>query len=85
MVVRYGLMTIAPICENKEDYNRYFSEMRSLRDTVFIKAFPSDEEPVLSMGMSGSFHEALQNGSHIIRIGEGIFGKRGDPYKKQNT
>ena len=77
-----GLMTIAPICENKEDYNKYFSEMKTLRDTVFTKKFPLQEEPVLSMGMSGSFHEALRNGSHIIRIGEGIFGKRGEPYKK---
>ena len=33
-------------------------------------------EPILSMGMSGSFFQALENGSDIIRIGEGIFGKR---------
>lgn len=80
-----GLMTIAPICENKDDYNEYFSEMKTLRDTVFAKKFSLEEEPLLSMGMSGSFHEALQNGSHIIRIGEGIFGKRGEPYKKTDA
>ncbi len=77
-----GLMTIAPICENKEDYNHYFSEMVHLRDTVFIKYFPETEKPQLSMGMSGSFHEALKNGTDRVRIGEGIFGKRGEPYKK---
>ena len=77
-----GLMTIAPICENKEDYNGYFSEMRRLLETVFSEKFPNTEKPILSMGMSGSFHEALQNGTDIIRIGEGIFGKRGEPYKK---
>ncbi len=77
-----GLMTIAPICENKDDYNAYFSEMKHLRDTVFKETFPEVEAPLLSMGMSGSFHEALQNESNMIRIGEGIFGKRGEPYKK---
>ncbi len=77
-----GLMTIAPICENKDDYNAYFSEMKHLRDTVFAVQFPEVEKPQLSMGMSGSFHQALQNETNRVRIGEGIFGKRGEPYKK---
>ncbi len=81
-IVPSGLMTIAPICENKDDYNDYFSEMKRLLDTVFKVKFPESQHPILSMGMSGSFHEALQNGTDIIRIGEGIFGKRGEPYKK---
>lgn len=81
-IIPSGLMTIAPICENKDDYNGYFSEMKRLLDTVFKVKFPEIPDPILSMGMSGSFHEALQNGTDIIRIGEGIFGKRGEPYKK---
>ena len=81
-IVPSGLMTIAPICENKDDYNGYFSEMKRLLDTVFKVKFPESQHPILSMGMSGRFHEALQNGTDIIRIGEGIFGKRGEPYKK---
>jgi pyridoxal phosphate enzyme (YggS family) len=84
-ILPMGLMTIAPICENKEDYNGYFSEMKTLSRTVFAEKFPEVEIPRLSMGMSGSFHEALQNGSHVIRIGEGIFGKRGEPYKKEEN
>jgi len=71
-----GLMTIAPICEDKNDYNRYFSEMVRLKNELFPKYFPETESPILSMGMSGSFHQALENGSDIVRIGEGIFGKR---------
>ena len=71
-----GLMTIAPNCENKNDYNRYFSEMNLLKDKIFSKYFPETKAPILSMGMSGSFFQALENGSDIIRIGEGIFGKR---------
>jgi pyridoxal phosphate enzyme (YggS family) len=74
-----GLMTIAPICEDKNEYHRYFSEMQVLKNELFPKYFPDVESPVLSMGMSGSFSQALENGSDIIRIGEGIFGKR-NPY-----
>ncbi len=71
-----GLMTIAPNCENKNDYHRYFSEMNTLKNQIFSKYFPEIQVPILSMGMSGSFFQALENGSDIIRIGEGIFGKR---------
>ena len=71
-----GLMTIAPICQDKNEYNRYFAEMNTLKDTVFAVHFPEVEAPLLSMGMSGSFAQALENGSDIIRVGEGIFGKR---------
>ena len=71
-----GLMTIAPICEDKNEYNRYFSEMNRLKNELFPKHFPDIQSPILSMGMSGSFAQALENGSDIIRIGEGIFGKR---------
>ena len=74
-----GLMTIAPICEDKKDYHRYFSEMQKLKNDLFPKYFPDVESPVLSMGMSGSFSQALENGSNIIRIGEGIIGKRNLP------
>ncbi|MBQ8496201.1 MAG: YggS family pyridoxal phosphate-dependent enzyme [Clostridia bacterium] len=71
-----GLMTIAPICEDKNEYNRYFSEMNTLKDDIFRTYFPEVKEPILSMGMSGNFAQALENGSDIIRVGEGIFGKR---------
>lgn len=74
-----GLMTIAPVCENKNDYHGYFSEMNQLKNVLFPKYFPEIEKPVLSMGMSGSFYQALENGSDIIRVGEGIFGKRNLP------
>lgn len=74
-VLPKGLMTIAPVLEDKDGYNLYFSEMNTLKDEIFAKHFP-EETPILSMGMSGSFSQALRNGSDIIRIGEGIFGKR---------
>ena len=71
-----GLMTIAPNCEDKNEYHRYFSEMNLLKEQIFPKYFPETTSPILSRGMSGSFFQALENGSDIIRIGEGIFGKR---------
>ena len=71
-----GLMTIAPRCTSAEEYGVYFSEMNRLRNTVFAEKFPSVGHPLLSMGMSSSYLPALENGADIIRIGEGIFGKR---------
>lgn len=71
-----GLMTIAPKCEDPLEYHRYFAEMNLLKNEIFLSFFPEEKEPLLSMGMSGSFKAALENGSDIIRIGEGIFGKR---------
>ncbi|MBQ3490322.1 MAG: YggS family pyridoxal phosphate-dependent enzyme [Clostridia bacterium] len=79
----HGLMTIAPVCEDKNEYNRYFSEMNLLKNRIFPAYFPQEEKPILSMGMSGSFSQALENGSDIIRIGEGIFGKRNVLPKKE--
>ena len=79
-----GMMTIAPICENKDDYHRYFSEMNRLKNEFFPKYFPNVSAPILSMGMSGSFQQALENGSDIIRVGEGIFGKRNLPQKENS-
>ena len=80
-----GLMTIAPNCENKDDYNLYFSEMNLLKQKLFPKHFPDTASPILSMGMSGSFTQALENNSNIIRIGEGIFGKRNSYPKQENS
>ena len=76
-----GLMTIAPICGNAEEYSVYFSEMEHLRHMVFTSHFPQIRHPILSMGMSGSYLPALANGADIVRIGEGIFGKRNTPVK----
>ena len=52
--------------------------MNRLR-AVFSQYFPHIPHPLLSMGMSGSYLPALENGSDIVRIGEGIFGKREKP------
>ena len=78
-IIPRGLMTIAPVCENSEGYAPYFAEMVRLRDEVFASRFPSEEKPLLSMGMSGNFAEAVKFGSNFVRIGTGIFGPRTYP------
>lgn len=70
-----GLMTIAPNCGDDAAYEGYFSELARLGKEIFTKSFPS-AGLILSMGMSGSYPAALRCGSNIIRVGEGIFGKR---------
>ncbi len=73
-----GVMTIAPNTGDPAAYHRYFSEARALYDTLCkerLSRIPS-LVPVLSMGMSGSYEEAILCGSHIVRIGSAIFGKR---------
>ncbi len=76
-----GLMTIAPRQEDKNGYHPYFAEMKKMLDTVFKSHFPNIKNPKLSMGMSGSYEIALQNGATTVRLGEGIFGKRAYPQK----
>ena len=78
-VLPKGLMTIAPVCESAEGYAVYFREMVRLRDEVFATHVCTEEKPLLSMGMSGNFAEALRYGSDFVRIGTGIFGPRAYP------
>lgn len=78
-VLPKGLMTIAPVCEREEDYAVYFREMVRLRDEVFAAHVCTQEAPLLSMGMSGNYAEALRYGSDFVRIGTGIFGPRANP------
>lgn len=67
-----GLMTMAPLCENKEEYKKYFSLTREL----FDKLFGSCPDAILSMGMSNSYREAILSGATLVRIGSGFFGER---------
>jgi hypothetical protein len=68
-----GLMTIAPFFDNPEMARPYFMQLRQLRDKLQIR-FPNLRE--LSMGMSGDFEVAIEEGATIVRIGTAIFGAR---------
>lgn len=71
-----GLMTVPPYSENPEDVRPYFRMLRELRDNVLsLGVCPSDFRE-LSMGMSGDFEVAIEEGATIVRIGTAIFGLR---------
>ena len=70
----HGLMTIAPYSPEPEKSRPHFAGLRELRDRV--EADTGLRLPVLSMGMSGDFAVAIEEGSTCVRIGTALFGKR---------
>ena len=71
-----GLMTIAPYVEDAEENRQYFAQLRELSVDLFGKKTDNKRGVELSMGMSGDYPVALQEGSTIIRVGSNIFGER---------
>lgn len=69
-----GLMTIAPYSPEPEKSRPHFAGLRKLRDQ--IEADTGLRLPVLSMGMSGDFAVAIEEGSTCVRIGTALFGER---------
>ena len=70
-----GLMTIGPLGNDESEIRKSFSFLRSLRDQVIIK-FPEAGITDLSMGMSGDYEIAVEEGSTLIRVGTSLFGAR---------
>ncbi|MCX7794052.1 MAG: YggS family pyridoxal phosphate-dependent enzyme [Thermodesulfovibrionales bacterium] len=68
-----GLMTVPPYSENPEDSRPYFRKLRNLLEEANIRGFNIKE---LSMGMSGDFEIAIEEGATMVRIGTAIFGER---------
>ena len=69
-----GLMTMAPFSENPEDARPYFRRLRELRDEMESKL--GIGLPRLSMGMSGDYEVAVEEGATWIRLGTALFGDR---------
>jgi PLP dependent protein len=69
-----GLMTIPPLSTNPEDSRKFFVLLRQLRDRL-EKEFRLSL-PQLSMGMSGDYRVAVEEGSTFVRVGTAIFGER---------
>ena len=70
-----GFMTMAPKCDKKEDYLKYFKQTYAQVLDIWTKKLHNIDRPIISMGMSDSFHEAIVSGSDIVRIGRGLFVK----------
>ena len=71
-----GIMTMAPVCEKKDDFRKYFQETYRIFIDICLKRLHNIREPVLSMGMSDSFDAAIEEGATEVRVGSLIFGKR---------
>jgi pyridoxal phosphate enzyme (YggS family) len=69
-----GLMAIPPFTPKAEDSRRYFVALRELRDRLQEKLRVG--LPELSMGMSGDFEVAIEEGATMVRVGTAIFGER---------
>ncbi len=71
-----GLMTMPPFFNDPEKARPYFSALRNLRDRIRQETPPEVALDELSMGMTGDFEVAIQEGATLVRIGTAIFGER---------
>ena len=71
-----GLMTVAPFTENPEDNRPYFRNLRQLAVDIARKNIDNVTMNELSMGMTGDYEDAIEEGATMVRVGTGIFGTR---------
>jgi len=71
-----GLMTIPPFFNQPELVRPYFKTLSNLRQRIESKALPNVCMDELSMGMTGDFEVAIEEGATMVRIGTAIFGSR---------
>ena len=71
-----GLMTIAPFVENPEDNRTYFRQIRQLSVDIDAQNIDNVRMDILSMGMTGDYMVAIEEGATMVRVGTGIFGER---------
>jgi len=71
-----GLMTVGPLTGDEEKVRSVFRKLRSVFDEIASLGLPNVEMKYLSMGMSGDFEIAIEEGSNMIRVGSAIFGTR---------
>lgn len=71
-----GLMTIAPFVENPEDNRLYFRRIHQLSVDITKENIDNVNMDILSMGMTGDYMVAIEEGATMVRVGTGIFGER---------
>ena len=69
-------MTIAPYTENAEENRQFFMLLRQLAVDISRKNIDNVSMNVLSMGMTGDYIVAIEEGATYVRVGTGIFGER---------
>ena len=70
-----GIMTMAPKCEEKEEFTKYFKETYSIFLDISQKKLHNIDRTVLSMGMSDSYIQAVSEGATLVRVGRAVFQK----------
>ena len=73
-----GLMTMAPFSQDEKLVRQSFVKLRNLKETVNQK-FSNLPITELSMGMSGDFSLAIEEGSTMVHVGTALFGERDYP------
>lgn len=71
-----GLMTMPPFFDEPEKARPYFKVLRHLKDQIAAEKIPGVLMDELSMGMTGDFEAAIEEGATLVRIGTAIFGER---------
>ena len=71
-----GLMTVAPYTDNPEDNRKYFRKLKELSVDIESKKYNNISMDELSMGMTGDYMIAIEEGATLVRVGTGIFGNR---------
>jgi len=71
-----GLMCLPPYCADAEEVRPYFRRMRELAEQIEQLTIPNVSMTELSMGMSGDFEVAVEEGATLVRVGTAIFGER---------
>lgn len=71
-----GLMTIAPYVDNPEDNRLYFRQIKQLSVDIKKQNIDNVCMDILSMGMTGDYMVAIEEGATLVRVGTGIFGER---------
>ena len=72
-----GLMTIAPYTDNPEETRPVFARLKAIFEEIKAAKPTGVDMDYLSMGMTGDYVIAIEEGANIVRIGTGIFGPRG--------
>ena len=75
-VIVCGLMTVAPYVIDPSDNRKYFSELKQVLVDIQHKNIDNTIMSELSMGMSGDYLVAIEEGATFVRVGTGIFGAR---------
>jgi PLP dependent protein len=71
-----GLMTMPPFFDDPEAARPFFAELLRLSQHIEAEGIPGVEMRELSMGMSGDFEAAIQEGATLVRVGTSVFGAR---------